>query len=61
MPRAAPAWFASTEKRGFRGEDYPNFKRWFDVIQDRPAVVKSDGIAADLGTSARAAQQGAGK
>ncbi|TDI68218.1 MAG: glutathione S-transferase family protein [Alphaproteobacteria bacterium] len=54
-------WCQNWEKRGFRGEDYPNFKRWFDVIQDRPAVVKSDGIAADLGKSARAARQGAGK
>ncbi len=41
-------WCQNLERRGVTDKDYPNFKRWFDSIADREAVVKADQIAADL-------------
>ena len=49
-------WCQNLKGRGVALEDYPNFKRWLDEIQARPAVLKSDEIATDLGKSASAAQ-----
>ena len=49
-------WCQDWEKRGLRGEDYPDFMRWFASIAVREAVLKADEIAADLGKSASAAQ-----
>ncbi|MEE8283491.1 MAG: glutathione S-transferase N-terminal domain-containing protein [Alphaproteobacteria bacterium] len=49
-------WCQDSEKRGIRADDYANFKRWFDSIQTRPAVVKADEIAANLRATADAAQ-----
>ncbi len=49
-------WCQGCGKRGLRPDDYPNFKRWFDAIQERPAVVKADEIAANLRATADAAQ-----
>ncbi|HSR55071.1 MAG TPA: glutathione binding-like protein, partial [Alphaproteobacteria bacterium] len=48
-------WCQDWERRGLKGEDYPNFMRWFDEIQARPAVQKADKIAADLRAAANAA------
>lgn len=48
-------WCQDWERRGIKGEDYPNFMRWFDEIQARPAVQKADKIAADLRAAANAA------
>jgi GST-like protein len=31
-------WIRSHEKQGQDLDDYPNLKRWFLAIQDRPAV-----------------------
>jgi GST-like protein len=45
-------WCQNLERRGVNAEDYPNFKRWFDIIQAREAVLKADQIAADLGKAA---------
>jgi GST-like protein len=49
-------WCQGCGKRGIRADDYPNFKRWFDAIQERPAVVRADEIAANLRATASAAE-----
>ena len=49
-------WCQGCGKRGLRADDYPNFKRWFDAIQERPAVVRADEIAANLRATASAAE-----
>jgi GST-like protein len=49
-------WCQTWEKRGLRGEDYPNFMVWFNAIQARPAVVKADEVAAGLRETAGAAE-----
>jgi GST-like protein len=45
-------WCQDLGRRGAAAEDYPNFKRWFDTIQVRDAVLKADQIAADIGKAA---------
>lgn len=49
-------WCQSPEKRGVRHEDYPNFKRWFDLVATRPAVAKADEIAARVRAGAIATE-----
>jgi GST-like protein len=49
-------WCQAPEKRGVRHEDYPNFKRWFDLVATRPAVAKADDIAAQVRSGAIAAE-----
>jgi GST-like protein len=49
-------WCQDWEKRGLRGADYPNFMRWFETIQNRPAVLKADAVAAKLRQTATAAE-----
>jgi GST-like protein len=49
-------WCQDWEKRGLRGADYPNFMRWFETIQNRPAVLKADAVAAKMRATASAAE-----
>jgi GST-like protein len=49
-------WCQDWEKRGLKGEEYPNFMRWFEIIQARPAVQKADQIAQDVRSMATAAE-----
>jgi GSH-dependent disulfide-bond oxidoreductase len=34
-------WIVPYERHGQKLTDFPNLKRWFDVIAARPAVVKA--------------------
>ena len=36
---ASYPWTVSYERQGQRLEDFPNLKRWFEVIRDRPATI----------------------
>ena len=45
-------WCQDLGRRGLKAEDYPDFKRWFDTIQARDAVLKADEIAANLSKAA---------
>ncbi|MGP1398034.1 MAG: glutathione binding-like protein [Inquilinaceae bacterium] len=40
-------WTRSIERQGHAAEDYPNFKRWFDIIAARPAVQRGLQVLAD--------------
>lgn len=48
-------WCQNPDRRGVRHEDYPNFKRWFDLVATRPAVARADEIAARVRSGAIAA------
>ena len=54
-------WCQSPEKRGVRHENYPNFKRWFDLVATHPAVAKADEIAARIRSGAIAAESDRGE
>lgn len=41
-------WLRSWEKQGMELSRFPNVQRWFDEINQRPAVKKGVGILADL-------------
>ena len=41
-------WTQGHEKQGQRLSDYPNVKRWFRAIRERPAVQKALTVAADM-------------
>ena len=45
-------WCQNPERRGVRHEDYPNFKRWFDLVATRPAVARAGEIAARVRSGA---------
>lgn len=49
-------WCQDWDKRGLEGRDYPNFMRWFEEIQARPAVLKADQVAKDVRAMAPAAE-----
>jgi GST-like protein len=40
-------WSRSHERQGIDAADYPNFKRWFDAINERPAVQRGLQVLAD--------------
>ncbi len=40
-------WLRSYERQGQRLEDFPNLKRWFHAIEERPAVKKGLELLAD--------------
>jgi len=42
---SAHPWARMPERRGCSHEDYPNCKRWFDQINERPAVQRANKIA----------------
>ena len=45
---ASYPWIVPYEAQGQRLEDFPNLKRWFDVIAARPATVKAYEIGAKV-------------
>lgn len=49
-------WCQAPERRGVRHEEYPDFKRWFELIGTRAAVKKADDIAAQVRAMAQAAE-----
>ena len=42
---ASYPWVVPYERQGQRLEDFPNLKRWFETIRDRPAVVRAYELA----------------
>ncbi|MBI2317775.1 MAG: glutathione S-transferase family protein, partial [Betaproteobacteria bacterium] len=40
-------WLRSYKRQGVEMEDYPNVKRWFDAINERPAVVRGLAVLAE--------------
>ena len=40
-------WLRRPERQGQRHEDYPNLKRWFDAIAERPAVQRGVEVLAE--------------
>jgi GSH-dependent disulfide-bond oxidoreductase len=47
---AAYPWVVPYERQGQRLEDFPNLKRWFDAIHERPAVKRAYALAKDINT-----------
>lgn len=45
---AAWPWTRSPDRQGVAREDYPNFRRWFDEIAERPAVARGIEVLAGL-------------
>jgi GSH-dependent disulfide-bond oxidoreductase len=41
-------WLRSWEKQGIVLEDYPHLKKWFDIVEARPAVQRGVQVLADL-------------
>jgi GST-like protein len=41
-------WLRSWQNQGIVLDDYPNLKKWFDTIADRPAVQRGVKVLADL-------------
>ncbi len=48
-------WTRMPERRGVNVDDYPNCKRWFDQINERPAVQRANKIADSVRDAAAAA------
>ena len=40
-------WCRNPERRGIDHDDYPNFKRWFDAMEARPAVSRGVEVLAE--------------
>ena len=38
---ASYPWIVPYERQGQRLEDFPNLKRWFEAVRDRPATVRA--------------------
>ena len=38
---ASYPWIVSWERQGQNLDDFPNLKRWFQAIQDRPATIRA--------------------
>ena len=45
---AAWPWIRSYENQGIAIEEFPNVKRWFEVIAARPAVQRGVAVLAEL-------------
>ena len=41
-------WMRNPERRGIDFEEYPNVKRWFDAINERPAVQRGVQVLAEV-------------
>jgi GSH-dependent disulfide-bond oxidoreductase len=48
-------WMRMPARQGVEGDNYPNFKRWFDRINERPAVQRANKIADSVRDAAGAA------
>ena len=48
---AAYPWIVSYENQSMRLEDFPNLKRWFDDIHERPATIRAYKVGEDLQAS----------
>jgi len=44
---AAWPWTRFPERQGVERDDYPNFKRWFEVVEARPAVARGVQVLAE--------------
>jgi len=44
---ATMPWLRSADRQGVNMDDYPNVKRWFDKINERPAVKRALQVLAD--------------
>jgi len=42
-------WIVPHERQSQNLDDFPNIKRWFDAIHDRPAVIRAYKLGLDLG------------
>ncbi|MGH8696923.1 MAG: glutathione S-transferase family protein, partial [Burkholderiales bacterium] len=40
-------WLRSYERQGVNMDDYPNVRRWFDKLNERPAVKRALQVLAD--------------
>jgi len=40
-------WCRNPDRRGVSHDDYPNLKRWFETIEQRPAVQRGLEVLAD--------------
>lgn len=38
-------WVRAPQRQGVEADDYPNYKRWFEMINERPAVKRANKIA----------------
>jgi len=47
---AAYPWIVPYERQGQKLEDFPNLKRWFDAIHERPAVKRAYALAKEINT-----------
>lgn len=45
---AAWPWTRTPDRQGVSRDDYPNYKRWFEEIAERPAVQRGVEVLADL-------------
>ena len=50
-------WARSWQNQGIDWADFPHAKRWFDAINDRPAVQRGVKVLADLRKPVRSAQE----
>jgi GST-like protein len=44
---AVMPWLRSYERQGVNMDDYPNVRRWFDKLNERPAVKRGLQVLAD--------------
>jgi GST-like protein len=47
---ASYPWIVPYERQGQKLEDFPNLKRWFETIRDRPATVRAYDRAKEINT-----------
>jgi hypothetical protein len=50
---ASLPWITRHERQGQRLQDYPNFRRWYDLLIARPAVQKGLALMAERQLSAK--------
>jgi GSH-dependent disulfide-bond oxidoreductase len=54
---AAYPWIVPYERQGQKLEDFPNLKRWFEAIRDRPAVQRAYARAKDFNTASSMSEE----
>ncbi len=45
---ASYPWIVPYERQGPRLDDFPNLKRWFEMIRARPAVMRAYELAKEI-------------